>query len=885
MAVEVEQETQAKPYAHLGVPLGGVGSGSIEFGSDAWLRNISINNNRVGQSAVSVSPLSFFALSVLDAERKPLYAKLLQGETSTETQLPDAPSRVKWKEITFRGLYPTVRYKLEEPGCPVHVSWSAFSPVIPFDHTSSIMPMVCMRVQVANLSDETRSVSVLFNLENMVGRTSTTKPDSLAVITPGSVLERESFAMVETKGGRTVRVAKNDGNTNAVFFGEATEAQKGQYCVVARLKDDIDVSWGGWNPGSGESSKAFWDAFTETGSLDRLDMTTNRYETGAICSQVVLEPQQSQRFDFLLCWHSPHFFIGEHDQGNGYCNEFKDVMSVAKNGVKHFDYYYKAVGLWQNRLLSSSLPRWLCRILLNNTSVLTTNSFYTKDGRFGMLESPEGDYLSRLDQHLYTSLGVLLFLPRFEETEMTLFEGATNTSDANTLCRGFVKNDFQHPDFDGARANMVEFTCNFVLSAYRNYMMTGKLPKIQYLFPRIQKLMDRLLKTDKDGDGFPDPQEPWVTYDGIIVDGLCSYVCSLWLATLRAYSRLALRFNELEEARALEVVFRKASASFEVYFWDEYRGYYRLGHDPRRDWAQQDKSFNACHTAQLAGQWYSDFLGLGPLLEPVRLARAVDTIRQCNVHTSGMTSSMMPDGALIKNNLPDSPQPQGYFSWPLFTMAHFNSLQMYYGQSTRALQILEYFYNNLYRRTGTMHTQPLQWNLKYKQPGNNNLEHHSSALSMWYLVYALQGFMLNVADQRVRVMPNLPEGKFELDTPIFSPVTLGWLKFWESREGAYAQRVQLIFDSPQILKGIDLRVPASVQTISVGCETSEGTAKINWRLVPFHHGYRVSIDFMEIATATSSLTIQIQQGKVSFIPPPISPGGGVPGEMEEEGLQ
>jgi len=697
--------------------------------------------------------------------------------------------------------------------------------------------------------------------------------------------EREEFVMTEKKDGRTVQVGKSEGVVNALIFGDEkqiTTNAHGQYCIAVRMLPDLSISSAIWNPGSKEHNDKLWTMFKESGDLTGFTSQEGPAEAGALCAQVQLEPRQTQRFDFILCWHCPKFEVGGKDQGNGYTNEFKNVQLVAKNGLKHFDYYYKAVGLWQNRLLSSSLPRWLCRILLNNTAVLSTNALYTRDGRFGLMESPEGEYIARMDQHLYTSLGVLLFLPRFEDTEMSLYEGAANTSDVNTICRGFKNFDFQKPDFDGARSNLMEFTCIFVISAYRNYMMTGKLAKIQMLMPKIQALMDKLLKMDKDGDGYPDPIEPWVSYDGIIVDGLSSYVCSLWLVALRAYSRLALRFNELEEARALEVVFRKASSSFEVYFWDEYRGYYRFGHDPRRDWGQQDKSFMACHTAQVAGQWYSDFLGLGPLLEPLRLARAVDTIRQCNVHTSGMTSGMMPDGSLIRNNMPDSPQPQGYFSWPLFTMAHFNALQIYYHQGSRALQILEYFYNNVYHRFGTMHIQPLQWNLKHKAPGSNNMEHHSSALSMWYLVYAIQGFMLNVADQRVRVMPNLPEGQHELDTPIYSPVTLGWLKFWESKEGVYAQRVQLIFDSPQLLKGIDLRVPHSIQSISISCETSEGMAKINWRLIPFHHGYRVCIDFLETATATSSLMIQLQQGKQQFAPPPLIPGMGIPEALDED---
>lgn len=96
------------------------------------------------------------------------------------------------------------------------------------------------------------------------------------------------------------------------------------------------------------------------------------------------------------------------------------------------------------------------------------------------------------------------------------------------------------------------------------------------------------------------------------------------------------------------------------------------------------------------------------------------------------------------------------------------------------------------------------------------------SMTVWHVLYALQGFHLNVPDGVLWFRPHLPIGVFSLSAPLFTPISFGWVRFREDDEKTYRQFVQLNFDSPIYLKTLVLRVPAEVEDVAVLCESENG---------------------------------------------------------------
>ena len=143
------------------------------------------------------------------------------------------------------------------------------------------------------------------------------------------------------------------------------------------------------------------------------------------------------------------------------------------------------------------------------------------------------------------------------------------------------------------------------------------------------------------------------------------------------------------------------------------------------------------------------------------------------------------------------------------------------------------------------------------------------ALSYWHVLYAVQGFLLNVPDQYVRVAPNLPKGVRSLAAPLLTPLCFGWLKYKVDDHGGYRQRLKISFDSPVHIRHIELRVPNEVPCVSVACETADGALPLKFALTEDGATQRLVIQFDRPAgVAPTGIAVQVLQAA-----PPVQPPG------------
>jgi uncharacterized protein (DUF608 family) len=167
----------------VGMPLGGIGTGSIWLNGHGQLGVWQIFNN-LSEPRV---PDSFFAVSARTASA-PAVTRVLQ--TQGEGNLRPVES------IDYEGGYPIARLTFHDADFPLEVSLEAMNPMIPLDSANSSIPCAVFRLTAKNPGSASVEAAFCATLQNAVGN-------------PGAM------------GLHGVRLGSYGGNRNRVVRSEA----------------------------------------------------------------------------------------------------------------------------------------------------------------------------------------------------------------------------------------------------------------------------------------------------------------------------------------------------------------------------------------------------------------------------------------------------------------------------------------------------------------------------------------------------------------------------------------------------------------------------------------------------------------------------------------
>ena len=276
---------------------------------------------------------------------------------------------------------------------------------------------------------------------------------------------------------------------------------------------------------------------------------------------------------------------------------------------------------------------------------------------------------------------------------------------------------------------------------------------------------------------------------------------------------LAQQLKYAREGEHFMLLARKAADSFELRA-------YPLGADTAHN--PQDLSELISVAQQLDGLWYLDFLQLEPALHPTKHYRAATETM--------LTMLAQPDHPLREHarwGAAESPHRGDSDQRSPAMNSFFSCVTIAYGSTDTALSLLEAEYNRHFadfeRGAGEGTHRP--------HPKPAKAEDSTGTIAVWHALFALQGFQLVVADKALFVKPNLPTDVFYLDTPIFTPVCLGWLNYQVTQENGYRQTVKVAFDSPIHIRHIQLQVPSAVTNVDLYLQVDGDTNKAKCRLV------------------------------------------------------
>ncbi|KAG7013440.1 Non-lysosomal glucosylceramidase [Cucurbita argyrosperma subsp. argyrosperma] len=340
-----------KPSASHGVPLGGMGSGSISRGFRGEFRQWQIIPGTCEASPVMANQFSIF-ISREGGSKK--YASVLApGQHEGLGKVGD-PGISSWgwnldgQHSTYHALFPRAWTVYDgEPDPELKVSCRQISPFIPHNYRDSSLPTAVFVYTLVNTGRERAKVSLLFTWANSIGGVSHLSGDHV----------NEPFMSAK-------------GNSPVTFSIAACETQNVSVTVLPSF---------GLSEGSCITAKDMWDKMVQDGQFDHDNfssgpsMPSSPGETlcAAVAASAWVEPHGKCTITFSLSWSSPKVkflkgFSYHRRYTKFYGTSEKAAQTLAHDALTNYKRWEEEIEKWQRPILMDErLPEWYKFTLFN----------------------------------------------------------------------------------------------------------------------------------------------------------------------------------------------------------------------------------------------------------------------------------------------------------------------------------------------------------------------------------------------------------------------------------------------------------------------------------------------------------------------------------------
>jgi uncharacterized protein (DUF608 family) len=591
----------------IGMPLGGIGSGSVQINGKCKLQSWQIFNNY----DPLILPHTFFAVRVAVSGAQPVVRAV-----QTEAAGPFAAI----ESLAFKGEYPFGWFEFEDQDLPVGISLETFSPLIPMDAKNSAIPCAVFNITAKNASDKPAEVAFLASQQNGVGYR--TPPNKIAW-GPANLrgIEGRKF---DSYGGNRNDIVTRRNMTVLHMTGNPPQGSpgRGDMALAVRGGDVTAVA-------SGKSLEQLAEDFADDGRLtgSRRAGPTPAGQTidGALASRVTIPPGQEKTVTFLLAWHFPNGTTTEKPArenkwfraGRMYANWWSDSLDVLGYLGGNLDELTGRTRAYHDALYETNLPYWMLDRISSQIACLKSQTcFWDGDGYFGGWEGCRGTtgccmgncthvwHYAQSHARLFPSIG-----RRMREESLFYQNQAGGIP---------MRHSIQKVAFDGQ--------CGEVLGAYREHLGSIDSAWLGKHWPRIRRAMEYIIVTwDKDEDGVPMGQQH-NTLDAEL-SGSTSWLGTLYLAALAASEKMAILQGQSELAGRYR---RIRSAGGEKQDSTLFNGEYYI-QIPNE--IKGENYLTGCHTDQLLGQWWAHQLDLGWLYRRDNVWTALKSLYKYNFLT------------------------------------------------------------------------------------------------------------------------------------------------------------------------------------------------------------------------------------------------------------
>jgi len=812
-----QQISQVKGFQSLvahssGIPLGGIGAGTIELRPDGYFHDWLIFNTggwapsqpeheRDSRPDMPVGALSFFIRTKQgkDAKVRRLGVREDQNELYSLSWVQNVEG------IAFNGRFPVAELEYQDSTLPVRVTALAFSPIVPHDARLSGTPGFNLEFTIENTSAKPVEVSLLSLLKN-----------PLAWGLPDRALSNK-VASKENSACLTMRTSA-EGPKMSSIGSLSLSIHGGKPSWIAADHEGY-LGNGGWRRTAyGNCYESVFLEFSEDGvlpntsvphglyrSLQKTDGEIERLSDGelkalaaqmrsyasldAFAGKLLRVSQNGLDRELLIGFLKVcrDRLIGEgadrlpNDWNNGaLCSWFKlapgQSQKIRFTLSWFFPHHFSARGpemghAYQNwfadsesvnLFLSQNYSEHRKRVLTFVDTLFETN----------LPEELPACWSSQLSTMAkctwWTKNGQFavwegLGCCGFHTTDIT-YQGSFNILalwpelQLGQMAMGasFQRSDgrvhhFFTPDLMQVDNGFdrVDMNPQFVMLVCRDYLWTGNKDYVRRLWPNVVRAMANTALLDADGDGLPDHDTRRNTYDAWDFEGTPSYIASLWLGALRAGIRMAVDLGEAEIAAQWSEILDKGTKAFESRLWNG--EYYSL-------WNSGEARDECCMSDQLSGEWFTSLMGIGHSLPNERITAALKAVVKYNFSPDkGLMNATYPEGRPARFATYRNGQASANWTGIEYAIA---SMMMDFGLYSEGLNVVKSVHRR-YARAGRI------WN--HVECGN----HYYRAMSSWATLLAATGFKPDLPSQTLVVAP--PASRNRLVAPWFGTTGYGTL--------------------------------------------------------------------------------------------------------------
>lgn len=738
-----------------GVPLGGLGTGSVELRRDGYLHEWQVMNNRPWGSgpAVDAPPDSaFFALRLQQDEGGETLRRTavlgLPVEYSSRFPLLghflNDPYHMPWLEhadaidAEVRFPFTRLRYNFDSRNpLPVEVELEAFSPFIPLDAKNSALPLAFFTFRLKNLTGDDIEVSLLGALRNLTGYTYLEQPSHMAFMqSPG--LSRVELARDSVPSG-----ASDDGTLALAVIEEGQGSTS--YVFHPRTSRDL------WDPFHHEGRLESVDVGDFAGMLGNMGAEQKArlrrgMPLGAICRQVTLPAVSERRITFMIAWHFPNFIEMDYMEkkrageltGHRYAVDFDGAGALARYGAAHFGELQQRTRDFVDAYYSSSFPRWLLDAAAAQLTTLVKSSWWDRSGRFGIWEGLGCCGLQTTDITYYGSFPILQFFPEIQYSQMRLTH---DNIEVPGKVPHMMPGNFSTGDVD--HRGRIDLIPQYILLVWRDLLWGGDLDYARSMWPSVKDALAYFARTDTDGDGLPNNTGPDQTYDQFPLKGTSSFVGFLYAASLRAAAQMANALGEPETAADLEARLKVSLKKLDQQLWNG--DYYNLSFDSAAGIANE-----GVMTDQVNGDWFvRQTSGAGLLPDRKVRSALLSVVDFCASPHGYLANCAWPRGGAVSIGRHTSDQAGSPWSGVEYAAAAHLILL---GLEREGLQVAQNVWAR-YERAG------LRFN--HIECGAN----YYRALSSWAVYLALTGFAWDALAQELTLSYRRGQARFIVCTP------------------------------------------------------------------------------------------------------------------------
>jgi non-lysosomal glucosylceramidase len=587
---------KGKELAYIGMPIGGIGTGTVYLGGDGklWLWDI-FNEKKEGivdktykdwKGKKEIKPRDGANFIFPVAPEYPFEQGFGISVIQQDAVWRKSLDFKGFEDISFKGQYPMAEIKYRDPKLPVTIDLQSFSPFVPLNAKESSYPATIMRFTVTNTSSKKATVELSGWLENAVLNNSDNSNDLKLVNTIETIADNTVLFCSAKTDSEALKKQRDFGNM-ALMLCQSGKKSKAE----AGVKVNSTILF----PENEENT-------AEARHGEQL--------IGALSKTVKLKP------NLILPQNGKS--KGE-NKGRLYSKRFENAAAVATAIAKNYDDLYQKTIAWKNCFYEdSTLPHWFLNRTFANTSILATEtSFLLEDGRFWAWEGIgccEGTCTHVW--HYAQAIGRI-----FPELEKNLRE-RTDFAVIDATSGGI--------DFRGAFANKfaADGQAGVVLRAYRDYLISeNNAAFLEKNWNNIKLSLQYLINLDAEEGGVPNGTIFGEQHNTLDAEwyGNIPVITSLYLAALAASVEMAKAMKDTKAVAEYSGILEMGKLNIEKLFNGEF---FIQNEDPKHKNAIGIGS--GCYIDQVFGQSWAYQLGLGRLYNKEMIHSALESLWKYN---------------------------------------------------------------------------------------------------------------------------------------------------------------------------------------------------------------------------------------------------------------